>query len=45
MSPAARVNRILLFVVTAVVVVTMTLGSILRRSLPSPIDGKKGAYR
>jgi hypothetical protein len=29
MSPAARVNRIMLALVTAVVVVSMTLGSIL----------------
>jgi hypothetical protein len=29
MSPAARVNRILLVLVTAVVVVSMTLGSVL----------------
>jgi len=29
MSPAARVNRILLVIVTAVVVVSMTLGSVL----------------
>ena len=29
MSPAARVNRILLVIVTAVVAVSMTLGSVL----------------
>jgi hypothetical protein len=29
MSPAARVNRILLVLVTAIVIVSMTLGSIL----------------
>jgi len=29
MSPAARVNRILLVLVTAVVVVSMTLGTVL----------------
>ncbi len=29
MSPAARVNRVLLVLITAVVVVSMTLGSVL----------------